>query len=289
MSSSDPCSDSGGILRPARRPRGWQAPGPPAPPPPGDPAVWPHAGEDLCYLSGDWRILQRLDGHRWSLDDLVTAWFAARHSDADAPRAIADLGCGIGAVLMMMAWRFPAARLVGIEAQPVSVDLAQRSLVWNGITDRCAVRSGDFRDPAILPPRGTFDLVTGTPPYLPVGTATESSRVQFGPCHFEHRGGIEDYCTAAVHLLRASGRFVMCAGGTQHARVEAAATAAGLTITRRRDVVPRAGKGTLFRVYQFRLGALPASHIDPPLIVRDATGRRTADLAALRADMGMPP
>ena len=35
------------------------------------------------------------------------------------------------------------------------------------------------------------DLVTGTPPYLPVGSGPESTRVQCGPCRFEHRGGID--------------------------------------------------------------------------------------------------
>ena len=62
-----------GIVRPARRPPGWAAPGPR----PGRERVelGPRPGEDLCFLAGDWRILQRLGGHRWSLDDLVTAWF----------------------------------------------------------------------------------------------------------------------------------------------------------------------------------------------------------------------
>src|SRR5262245_7239106 len=114
-----------GIVRPARRPRGWCAPGP-APASDGGPPPGP--GEDLCYLSGDWRILQRVRGHRWSLDDLVTAWAAAEETAATPPARIVDLGCGIGAVLMMVAWRFPAARCVGIEAQAVSVDLARRSL-----------------------------------------------------------------------------------------------------------------------------------------------------------------
>ena len=38
----------------------------------------------------------------------------------------------------------------------------------------------------------------------------------------------------------------------QQARVERAAVEAGLRIARRRDVVPRAGKGALFGVYVMR-------------------------------------
>jgi tRNA1(Val) A37 N6-methylase TrmN6 len=249
----------------------------------------PGPGEDLCYLAGDWRIFQRVDGHRWSLDDLVTAWYAAS-AVADAPPARhADLGCGIGTVLLLLAWRFPDLPGVGVEAQAVSVDLARRSLAWNGVEERCAVRCGDLRDPTLLP-AAAFDLVTGTPPYLPPGTATESTRVQVGDCHVEHRGGIEDYCVAARRLLAAGGRFVTCAGGAQVERVAAAASAAGLGIARRRDVVPRAGKAPLFSVYVLERAdeAEPAT-VDPPLVVRDARGARTAAFRALRHDMGMPP
>ena len=282
-------TETAGIVRPARRPVGWRPQGP-APASEARPAFLPRAGEDLCYLAGDWRILQRLDGHRWSLDDLVTAWFAACELRDRPPATIADLGCGIGAVLMLLAWRFPAARGVGIEAQAVSVDLARRSLAWNGAADRCRVVHGDLRDPALLPPSATFDLVTATPPYLPPGTGVPSRRVQVGPCHFEHRGGIEAYCEAAARWLAPRGRFVTCAGGGQGERVERAAAAAGLSIAARRDVVPREGKGALFGVWAMRrAGEAATTVVRPPLVVRDRSGRRTAAFRAVRDDMGMPP
>ena len=206
---------SAGVVRRARRPVGWSAPGPPPGGATEDGRLGPRPGEDLCYLAGDWRILQRLDGQRWSLDDLVTAWCAAEETLAAPPTSLLDLGCGIGAVLMLLAWRLPRARAVGIEAQAVSVDLARRSLAWNGAADRSAVVHGDLRDPAVLAPGAAFDLVTGTPPYLRPGTATPSRRAQRGPAHLELRGGIEAYCLAAARWLAPGGRFVTCAATAQ--------------------------------------------------------------------------
>ncbi len=277
-----------GVVRPARRPAGWTAPGPPPAAPAGRPELWPGPGEDLCHLAGDWRILQLVRGHRWSLDDLATAWFAAEIVADAPPRRFADLGCGIGAVLLLLAWRFPDARGVGVEAQDVSVGLARRSLAWNGADRRCTVRHGDLRDPAHMPEGATFDLVTGTPPYLPVGSALASTRAQWAACHLEYRGGIDAYCRAAARLLAPSGRFVACAGGTQHARVERAADAAGLVPIRRRDVVPRDGKRPLFALWAFARAAAGACRIDEPLVVRDAAGRWTGAFRAVRAAMGMP-
>jgi len=287
-----------GIVRAPRRPAGWIAPGP-RPSGWDEPSLAPRAGEDLCWLAGDWRILQRLDGHRWSLDDLVTAWFAAEIVAGSPPRWHADIGCGIGSVLLLVAWRFPELRSVGVEAQDVSLALARRSVAGNGAAARCEVRHGDLRDPSVFAVDETFDLVTGTPPYLPPGTAPESRRVQCGPCRIEHRGGVEEYCLTAARLLAPGGVFVTCAGGTQASRVLDAAHAAGLRVVRRRDVVPREGKAPLLGVHALRRAAdaTPAQTIQaapalpeilPPLVVRDAHGAWTPEFRALRRAMGMP-
>lgn len=278
-----------GIVRPARRPRGWQAPGP-APAASPDPGLGPHAGEDLCYLAGDWRIFQQVAGHRWSLDDLVTAWVAARVAADRPPARFVDLGCGIGTVLMLLAWRFPAASGVGIEAQAVSVDLARRSLAWNGAADRCVVRLGDFRDTHVLAEPRSSDLVTGTPPYLTPGHATVSQRRQCGPCHFEERGGVEDYCRTAARTLAPGGRFVVCAAAFQHARVVAGARDAGLMIMAKVAVVPREGKEVLLAVYVLGEAgdACRPAGLPDALVVRTRDGQWTTAFAAVRAAMGMP-
>jgi tRNA1Val (adenine37-N6)-methyltransferase len=277
-----------GIVRPARRPPGWVAPGPR---PMGRDDLGPFAGEDLCYLAGEWRIFQRVDGHRWSLDDLVTAWVAAAVTADRPPARFVDLGCGIGTVLMLLAWKFPDARGVGVEAQAASVDLARRSLAWNGAAPRCEVRHGDFRDGAALSAGGAFDLVTGTPPYLTPGHATASHRAQCGPCHFEERGGVEAYCARAATLLAPDARFVMCAAAFQDARVRAGVAAAGLTVEHDLVVVPREGKAPLFAVYVMGRHAAGDAVVASAreLVVRDRAGQWTPEFRALRASMGMPP
>ena len=104
-----------GIIRTARRPPGWVAPGPRPCGDQGRPELQPADDEDLCFLTGDWRLFQKQQGHRWSLDDLVTAAIA---SEAVPPgvRTMLDLGCGLGSVLLMLAWRCPEAAVTGIEA-----------------------------------------------------------------------------------------------------------------------------------------------------------------------------
>lgn len=268
---------------------GWVPPGPRPAGALGRADLVPGTDEDLAFLTGDFRIFQLKVGHRWSLDDFVTA-YVGLEARPTARRA-ADLGCGIGSVLMMLAWGLPDARLAGVEAQELSCRMARRSMAYNGIEERCALIQGDLRDEHAELPGASFDLVTGTPPYIPIGSGLVSNKEQRKPCFFETRGGIEDYALAAARLLAPGGRFVACYGVWPATRGEDAARAAGLEVISRLDVVPREGKPVLFRV-------LTAARADEAaetemrvdrFVVRDRSGAVTTDMIRARERMGQPP
>lgn len=276
-----------GIIRTPRRPAGWTPPGPSPLGDQGDPSLRPAEDEDLCLLSGDWRIFQKLRGNRWSLDDLVTAWVATRGLPAERPLRALDLGCGIGSVLLMVAWRLPLARCVGVEAQSLSYALAQRSVAYNGAAARVTLRHGDLRDDGPFVDLDPFDLVTGTPPYFPPGSGLESARVQTAPCRFEHRGGVEAYALRAARSLSPDGRFAMVVGGLEIERALAAVREAALHTRALWRVRPKPDRPP-------RIAVLLASHApgdtdEVELVVRGADDQWTEDFRAVRAEMGLPP
>ncbi len=267
------------------RPPGWVPPGPSPRPPAGPPDLSPGDDETLSYLTGDFRIFQKKDGHRWSLDDFVTAYIAIERTPRTNSPRVYDLGCGIGSVLMMMAWAFPTASVHGVEAQAISHALALRSIRYNGIDDRCSVTLGDLRHVPLNP---TFDLVTGTPPYIPLGSGFVSENAQRGPCLNETRGGIEDYALTASRLLSPTGQFVACVGPWPPDRGTRAATHAGLHLAHTVQVVPREGKPVLFRVLVMQRPAL-AQPTEGTFTVRDRGGALTEDMHRAREVMGQPP
>ena len=272
-----------GTVRAARRPPGWIAPGPAPAGARGRPELEPRDDEDLSFLTGDWRLFQKKKGHRWSLDDLVTGWIAARATrSVGSGSRVLDLGCGAGSVLLMLAWKLPTADLTGIEAQPDRAALGRRSIAYNGVEDRCRIVDGDLR---ALSLDGPFDLVTGTPPYFPRGTGTESTQPHAAPCRFELRGGVEDYVAAAARVLSPAGAFVVCSAAGERDRVAAAAAQHALAIAEHWTVTPRDGKPPLICVDVLREHA---SRVDHTLTVRDAAGQWTAAFRALRRDMGLP-
>ena len=273
-----------------RRPPGWT----PSGPPPARNPIPIHPGEHLAYLAGDWRILQRPDGHTWSLDDLVVAWVA--QAAVPHPARILDLGTGIGSVLFLLAWRFPDARLTGIEAQDLSHDLSRRTAHYNGVEARVNLVHNDFRHASLpLAPDTVPDLVTGTPPYFDNPDQPRSDHVQRGPCRFEDRGGIDAYLAAMARVLArapAHARAVVCHASRQRPRVLAALAASGLAPIRQLAVIPKVGKDPLVDVFTLAVpDAARATHATPTwetLVVRDQHDQWTPPFRDVRTTMGLP-
>src|SRR6266511_3176314 len=139
--------------------RGWTRPGPE---PPG--GIDPENNETLESISGNFKIFQYANGHRYSTDDVLVAWYGT----TCAPRVerAADLGSGIGSVAIIAAWRLPGARFVTVEAQEISVRLARKSIRYNGLESRFTIKHGDLRDLSMFDGDAPFDLVLGSPPYF---------------------------------------------------------------------------------------------------------------------------
>ena len=280
-------------MNPGSHFKGWAKPGPVPPGLASGLAVEPH--ETLDAISGHFRLFQLRAGHRFSTDDLLVAWYGT--SWCPTAHTALDLVSGIGTVGMISAWRLPGAKFVTVEAQSDSVALARKSARYNGLTGRYEIREGDFRSTDLLRGGEKFDLVTGSPPYFPVGDGVESGHPQKLACRFELRGTVADYCsTAAKHL--AAGGFFACVfphEAAQLARVEAAAKNSNLSIVRKRPVVFREGDPPLVALFGLmRAEDLPdwvcgQTWIEPELVIRQRDGKIHPEYSALKLAIGFPP
>jgi tRNA1(Val) A37 N6-methylase TrmN6 len=246
-------------------------------------------GETLEYISGNFKIFQYAKGHRYSTDDVLAAWYGTQW----APRVerAADLGSGIGSVAIVAAWRLTGARFWTVEAQEASVRLARKSIRYNGLDDRFTIVHGDLRDEGIL--QGTFDLVTGSPPYFPPGTALEAEHPQAIPARIEIRGDVRDYAKAAARILAPGGLFAFVFPYARRDDAQRAIEDNGMTLLRRRDVVFKEGEAALIALFAAgRADDFPDDQrtvIEPELTVRRRDGKIDREYAAVRISFGFPP
>jgi hypothetical protein len=93
----------------------------------------------------------------------MLAWSA--RAAGVAPSRVVDPGAGSGRFLLAAAERFPEARLVGIEIDPLAALLLRANLSVCGLLHRASVLVGDYRALG-LPLEPGRSLFIGNPPYL---------------------------------------------------------------------------------------------------------------------------
>jgi tRNA1(Val) A37 N6-methylase TrmN6 len=245
--------------------------------------------QDDSGAAAGWLIAQRKNGHRHSIDDVLTAWYALQVS----PRVThhLDLGTGIGTVGLLALWGMGAeARLTCIEAQDISYRLLRTNLLANGLLSRVHSIHGDLRQLTTHLPAGSqFPLITGSPPYFPAGTGVLPADSQKAHARFELRGDVSDYARTAAAHLSPGGWFVLCFPSPQKQRALDGIAAAGLRTVRYRDVIPRATLPALFTLFACQHPGPDASPVEEvPLTVRHSEGRLTEEMAAVRHCFGFP-
>ena len=240
----------------------------------------------LDRLAGTWRIYQLRRGHRFSTDDVLTAW-AGLAARPDA-RGVLDLGAGVGSVgLMTLHGLGPEAALVSVEVQEVSAGLARRTVAYNGLQERVDVRNGDLRDEAVFRQDERFGLVVANPPYLPEGAATRSPHPQRAAARLELHGDVFDYCRTAARRLKPAGRFCF-SHAARDPRPARAITDAGLRLLGRREVFFRQGRPASLALYTCAPGPHEEAPEDqPPLNIRGLDGRWTEAYLEVRLRMGL--
>ena len=239
----------------------------------------------ISGLVGPLRLFQRQGGHRHSLDDAATAWYALQQAP-DVSHSL-DLGTGVGSVgLAVLHGLPPDAHLTCIEAQHVSHQLLLANIACNRLQNRVTPLFGDLRD-LDLPEK--FRLITGSPPYFPAEKGTIPSDTQKAHARFELRGHVGDYASAAKRHLADDGRFVFCFPTLQKARCIELVHEAGLHITHLRDVHPRRNRPALFTLFCARKDPVGPLETELPFVVAEDDGQYTPEMVAFQASRGFGP
>jgi len=243
----------------------------------------PTPDESLDQITKDWWIFQLRKGHRFSTDDTVTAWTAGQA--CPQARRLVDLGAGLGSVgLMTLHYLSDEAKAVFLEAQEVSHHLCRKTIEFNGLQQRVELRLGDLRDEAMISETGSFDLVTGSPPYTPVEKGIVSSHPQRAACRMELRGSVFDYCNTAARLMKPDGTFVFVHSASDP-RPEQAIAEAGMILNERRDVLFRDGRPPTIAVFKCSF----SGHRQDarPFVMRTVDGDWGPDRDMLRDAVGL--
>ena len=162
------------------------------------------SGERLDDLQCDgMKLIQRADAFRFGTDSVLLADFATPRKDDTA----VDLGCGTGAIALLMAAHRPGLTVDAVEIQPEIADMARRSAALNGMEARVRVIEADMREVWRKIGAGARSLAVCNPPYGRSGAALES--LSAAKRIARHEGDLTpgEIARAAAMLLKNGGRF----------------------------------------------------------------------------------
>lgn len=121
---------------------------------------------------------------------------------------VCDLGCGAGAVMLLMALKGGSTALFdGVELRAGAVEKARRNIERAGLSDRMSVYQADLRTLHETFASAAYTVVVSNPPYMPVGGSIPPEEEDACIARTERCCTVNDLCAAAAYLLQYGGRF----------------------------------------------------------------------------------
>lgn len=153
----------------------------------------------------DIKVYQNRDGYRFSVDAVLLYAFA----NMRYAHNIADLGTGSGIIGLLLARKYPRARVTLVELQESLYRLAVKNIALNHLDDRVRAVLSDIRKIKQNFEPMVHDLVVSNPPFRKPTTGKLSVGRERSVARHELELKFCDLAEAASHLLKAKGRFFM--------------------------------------------------------------------------------
>jgi len=120
--------------------------------------------ETINYLLGykDLKIYQDTEMFNFSLDSVLLPNFVTLNQKI---QNVLDIGCG-NAVIPLILTQKTNAMITGVEIQPESFALAEKSVAYNKLEDRIKLYNMDICEYAKMEESDTFDVITCNPPFF---------------------------------------------------------------------------------------------------------------------------
>ncbi len=115
-------------------------------------------------IGGKYRMELSQTQFSLSTDSIVLADFARVFSGS---ARVCDLGCGCGALGLLLLAKCETLQVTGVEIQEPAARCAAENAAQNGLS-QFSVLHGDLREYRTLLPANGFDIVVSNPPYYPV-------------------------------------------------------------------------------------------------------------------------
>ncbi|WP_281165046.1 tRNA1(Val) (adenine(37)-N6)-methyltransferase [Liquorilactobacillus sicerae] len=212
------------------------------------------------------QVIQSPEVFSFSLDAVLIADFCRPAKRAD--RRIVDLCAGNGAVGLFIAHK-TAAQIIEVEIQPRLADMAQRSILLNGLQKQMSVLNLDAKQIFASVAKDSVDTVVCNPPYFPdLKTSKKNPNQYLAIARHEIKINLAQVINISSQLLKMKGKFFLIHRPDRFSEILALLGQAQMAVNQVRLVYPKADRpANMILIEAIKNGSQQGMRFLPPLIV----------------------
>lgn len=157
------------------------------------------------FFNGRLTIRQKRFGYRFSIDAVLLA----HRATLKPGDMVVDMGMGCGIISLLLCYRHPGCRIIGIELQNDLYDLAVRNIAANHLEKSITPLHQDIRLITQQDTGGAVDLILSNPPFHKQNSGRINPNSEQALARHEITVTLEDIAAAAGRLLRTQGKMLI--------------------------------------------------------------------------------
>lgn len=159
-------------------------------------------GEDITLLKNGYKIIQKKDGFRFSVDAVLLSDFFTPTKKGK----VLDIGTGNGIISILLAINKKSDDITGIDIQEDSCKLAEKNVKLNELDNIVKIVKGDIKE---YPYGNTFDYIVSNPPYMKIDGKKQNEYMSKSIARHEVTLTLEELVKNAKRVLKPVGTFTM--------------------------------------------------------------------------------
>lgn len=224
-----------------------------------------------------YKLIQNKDIFCFGMDAVLLCSFTR----VNEGEKVIDLGTGNGVIPILLKGRTSGKHFTGLEIQDINVDMASRSVRFNGLEDFVDIVKGDIKEASSIFKGASFDVVTTNPPYMNDNHGLKNPDMAKAIARHEVLCTLDDVVREGAKLLPHNGRLYMV--HRPHRLVEIFETMRKYKLEpkRMRLVYPFADKEANMVLIEAIKGAKSMLKVEEPLVVYKEKGIYTDEVRKL--------
>ena len=152
-----------------------------------------------------YRIIQNQKKFCFGMDAVLLSDFTR----VKTGEKVLDLGTGTGIIPILLEAKTEGEQFFGLEIQPESAEMADRSVRLNNLENKVKIVEGDIKQASSIFGTGTFDVVTTNPPYMNDQHGLKNPDLPKAIARHEVLCTLDDVVREGARVLKPNGRFYM--------------------------------------------------------------------------------